>query len=56
MNIARIAKVTLHKVPKKLSLNVSFVCPVCPIAPRLNLQVLESRSVSGPVYDISLLR
>ena len=40
-NIARIVKTTLHKLPGNSSLNVSFVCPVCPITPRLNLQVLE---------------
>ena len=29
-NIARIAKVALHKLPGKSSLNVRSVCPVCP--------------------------
>ena len=29
-NIARIAKAASHKLPGKLSSNVSFVCPVCP--------------------------
>ena len=28
-NIARFAKAALHKLPGKLGLNVSFVCPVC---------------------------
>ena len=30
-NIARIAKAAQHKLPGKSSLNVSFVCPVCPV-------------------------
>ena len=30
INIARSAKVVLHKLPGKSSLNVSFVFPVCP--------------------------
>ena len=30
INIARSAKVVLHKLPRKSSLNVSFVFPVCP--------------------------
>ena len=29
-NIARVAKAAIHKLPGKLSLNVSFVVPVCP--------------------------
>ena len=32
-NIARIALASLHKLPGKSTLNVSFVCPVCPVYP-----------------------
>ena len=32
-NIARNAKAALNKLPRKSSLNVSFVRPVCPICP-----------------------
>ena len=29
-SIARIAKAASHKLPGSLSLNVNFLCPVCP--------------------------
>ena len=32
INIARIAKTAPHKLPGKSSLNVTFVCPVCPVS------------------------
>ena len=51
-NIARIVKATLHKLPGKSSLNVSFVCPVCPVC--LKLEVVWSHITSNLLSTASM--
>ena len=47
INIARIAKAALHKLPGKSSLNVNFVCLVCPVCLKNGDLIHHNRPHSG---------
>ena len=54
INIARIAKAALHKLPGKSSLNVNFVYPVCPVCPVWNFSKNSSDLVAGRFPNLQL--
>ena len=51
--LARIAKATLHNLPGKSNLNVSFVFPVCPVH---DMNKRKDNSISSTLFSIALLQ